>query len=310
MKINEMRQVLVVGAGTIGQQTALQCAMHGYEVTLYDISHQALLRATAQVKFYAQQLVAEGRLTDAEAQGALARIAGTADAGEAAREADLLSESVPEDPQLKARVFAQFNELCPARTIFTTNTSSLVPSMFAEATGRPAQFSALHFHQNVWDSNVVDIMPHAGTSQETVELLYAFARRIGQIPILLRRENHGYVFNAMLNALNRAALSLAARGVASVEDIDRAWMGVMKTPVGPFGILDHIGLQTAWDITQYWAHELGDPELQANADFIKGYLDQGRFGVKSGQGFYSYPRPAFAQPGFLAGDPDRPAGLG
>ena len=174
--------------------------------------------------------------------------------------------------------------------------------MLAEATGRPAQFAALHFHQHVWDSNVVDIMPHSGTSRETVDLLHAFAKRIGQIPILVKKESPGYVFNAMLNALNGAALALAAQGVATVEDIDRAWMGVMHTTVGPFGILDVVGLKTAWDITRYWAEALSDPELQANADFLKGYIDRGRLGVKSGRGFYTYPNPAYARPGFLSSD--------
>ncbi len=304
MRVEDIQQVLIVGAGTMGQQISLQCAMYGFNVALYDISGPALATAMGWVNTYAQQLVAEGRLTAAEADAALARITTTADAAHAAGEADLLSESVPEDPELKAKVFAWLNELCPARTIFTTNTSSLMPSMFAQATGRPAQFAALHFHQYVWDSNVVDIMPHAGTSEQTVQLLDAFAKRIGQIPILCRKESPGYVFNAMLNALNRAALTLAANGVASVEDIDRAWIGVMKTPVGPFGILDHVGLETAWHITKHWADALQDPELQTNAGFLKRYIDEGRLGVKSGGGFYDYPDPAYAQPGFLTAETD------
>jgi 3-hydroxybutyryl-CoA dehydrogenase len=200
---------------------------------------------------------------------------------------------------LKGRVFAQFNGLCPPRTIFTTNTSSFVPSMFAEASGRPAQFAAFHFHHVVWVSNVVDIMPHPGTATETVDLLHAFAQRIGQIPILCRKENHGYVFNAMLNALNGAALTLVANGVASAQDVDRAWMGVMKMPVGPFGILDRVGLDTAWDITAHWATALGDPQLQKNADLLKEYVDQGHLGTKSGKGFYAYPNSVYQRPGFL-----------
>jgi 3-hydroxybutyryl-CoA dehydrogenase len=300
VNVEDIHRVLIVGAGTMGQQIGLQCAMHGYRVTLYDATEDALKTAASQVRSYAAQMVEGDLLTSEKADAALARMDATSDPARAAA-ADLLSESVPEDPELKGRVLAQFNQLCPARTIFTTNTSSLVPSMFAEATGRPALFAALHFHQYVWHSNVVDIMPHPGTAPETVGLLQAFAQRIGQIPIVLKKENYGYVFNAMLNALNRAALSLAARGVASVEDIDRAWMGVMKTGVGPFGILDQIGLQTAWDITRYWAKALNDPELQANADFLWQYLDQGRLGVKSGRGFYTYPDPAYAQPGFLTG---------
>jgi 3-hydroxybutyryl-CoA dehydrogenase len=302
MRIDEVKRVLVVGAGTMGQQIGLQCAMHGYDVVLYDIAPDMVDQALRHVRETVDSLRSGGRLTQAQAHAALNRVTATSDPEVAAFEVDLLSESVPEDPELKGRVFAQFHQLCPPRAIFTTNTSSLVPSMFAEATGRAAQFAALHFHQPVWDSNVVDIMPHPGTSVETVALLRAFAKRIGQIPIELKRESYGYVFNSMLNALNRAALTLAASGVASVEDIDRAWMGVMKMPIGPFGILDGVGLDTAWHITHYWAEALDDEELRGNAEFLKGYLDQGRLGVKSGRGFYEYPEPAYQNPGFITSE--------
>jgi 3-hydroxybutyryl-CoA dehydrogenase len=302
MEIEDVRCVLIAGTGTMGQQIGLQCAMHGYEVVAYDIAPEALEVANAQIKAYAAQLVGQGRLTQNEADAVLARIRYTTDPEDAASQADLLSESVPEDPALKGKLLAQFNELCPPHTIFTTNTSTLIPSMFAEATGRPAQFAALHFHTYVWDSNVVDIMPHPGTSPETVALLEAFARRIGQIPIMLQKESHQYVFNAMLGALNTAAIKLVVDGVASVEDVDRAWMGVMKTPVGPFGILDMVGLETVWHITQYWAMATKDPQLQANADFVKQYVDKEWLGVKTGRGFYTYPNPAFARPEFLTGE--------
>ncbi|MBE7550621.1 MAG: 3-hydroxyacyl-CoA dehydrogenase [Anaerolineales bacterium] len=301
MNIEDIRRVLIVGAGTMGQQIGLQCAMHGYQVMLYDIDLAALDTAQTQIKMYTGHLTAQGRLAQGEVEAVLARIIPTSDPQQAA-EADLLSESVPEDPALKGKILAQFNDICPAHTLFTTNTSTLLPSMFAEATGRPAQFAAFHFHQFVWESNVVDIMPHPGTAAETVALLELFARRIGQIPIVLKKENYGYVFNAMLSALNRAALSLAAGGVASVEDVDRAWMVVMKTRIGPFGILDVIGLETAWDITEYWAKALHDHQLQANADFLKNYIEQNRLGLKNGQGFYTYPNPVYQQPGFLTGE--------
>ena len=300
MEIGDIQRVLVIGAGTMGQQIGLQCAMHGSDVILYDIAPDALKKARNQMQTYATQLVAEAHLTQEQAHVALGRITATTDPKHAAAEADLLSESVPEDPELKARVFSQFNQLCPPHTIFTTNTSTLLPSMFAEATGRPSQFAALHFHTYVWASNVVDIMPHPDTSQETMALLRAFARQIGQIPIVLKQESHGYVFNAMLNAVSQAALTLAANGIASAEDIDRAWMIVMKMPVGPMGILDNVGLETAWHINQYWANATKDPQLQKNADFLKQYVDQGRLGVKSGQGFYTYPNSAYQQPGFLS----------
>jgi 3-hydroxybutyryl-CoA dehydrogenase len=131
------------------------------------------------------------------------------------------------------------------------------------------------------------------------ELVVQFARRIGQVPIELRREYNGYVFNSMYAALNRAAITLAQQQVASIEDIDRAWMHVTKAPVGPLGALDAVGLDTAWTITDYWARQLGDEQLQANASFLKAYVDRGDLGVKSGRGFYTYPDPAYAQPGFI-----------
>lgn len=305
MKIEAVRRVLVVGAGTMGQEIGLQCAMHGYDVALYDASEEALRGARERHEAVLTDFVAEDRLSGTLKEATLARITFTTDPEEAAAEVDLLSESVPEQPALKREVFAQFNRLCPPRTIFATNTSSFVPSMFAEASGRPAQFAAFHFHHVVWVSNVVDVMPHPGTAPETVELLEAFAQRIGQIPIVCQKESHGYVFNAMLNALNGAALTLVANGVASVRDVDRAWMGVMKMPIGPLGILDGVGLDTAYDITKYWADALGDPQLQKNAQLLKSYVDEGRLGTKTGEGFYRYPDPAYQQPDFLT--PEGPA---
>ena len=297
MNAADINHVLIIGAGTMGGQIALQCAMHGLDVALYDVSADALARGMERVRGYASYLVAQGRADD----DALGRIRPVTNMAAAAAEADLVSESVPEDPALKGRVFAQLNELCPPRTVFTTNSSTLLPSMFAAATGRPARFAALHFHLPPWDANVVDIMAHSDTAPEIVELLVAFAQRIGQIPIVTRRESSGYVFNAMLSALNGAALKLAAEGVADVADIDRAWMGIMKTPIGPFGIMDMIGLETIWTITDFWATALGDKGLQANADFVRGYLDRGRHGRKNGHGFYDYPHPAFAADDFLEG---------
>jgi 3-hydroxybutyryl-CoA dehydrogenase len=169
LKIEDIKTVLIIGSGTMGQQIGFQCAAHGYDVVLHDISQKLLDNA-------------------------------------------LISESVPEDPELKGKVLARFNEICPVKTIFTTNTSSLLPSMFAEATGRPARFAAFHFHDTRFN-NIVDIMPHPGTSSETMALIENFARRIGLVPIVMKKENNGYVFNAMLMELLKSAQSLAANGV-------------------------------------------------------------------------------------------------
>ncbi len=119
---------------------------------------------------------------------------------------------------------------------------------------------------------------------------------------MLNKENRGYVFNSMLSTLFMSALTLASKDVASIEDIDRAWMGVMHTPMGPFGIMDQVGLKTVWTITDYWAKALNDKNFQFNANFIEQYVKKGNLGTKTKQGFYSYPNPAYGQAGFLGND--------
>ncbi len=303
MNIDDIRHVLVIGGGTMGRQIAFRCAVQGYDVTVYDVSPDALKNAAAKMKADAAQRVDEKRLTQEEANASLARVRFSNNPEDAA-DADLVSESVPEDPDLKAKVFAQFNAICPPRTIFATNTSTLLPSMFATATGRPDRFAAMHFY-NVWDAKLADIMPHPGTNPETVQLLQAFAKRLGQLPLVLKKENPSYVGNVLINAMSNVAFRLFKDGVASAEDIDRAAMIVMGTRMGPFGLWDFDGLDTIWQIAQTNARISGDPEAQANADwFKKEYIDKGWLGVKSGRGFYTYPDPAFSRPGFLTGEPD------
>jgi len=299
MQIEDVRRVAVAGAGTMGQQIGFQCAGHGYDVVIHDIDPAALEGARARIDAYAANLESGGLITSELRAAAQARITLTSDLGEAARDADLLSEAVYEDPDLKARVFAEWDAACPPRTIFLTNTSMLLPSQFAKASGRAERLLALHFHLPVWVNNLADVMPHPRTAPEVTKLVLAFARRIGQVPIELRREYNGYVFNSMYSALNRAAITLAQQGVASIEDIDRAWMHVTRAPVGPLGALDAVGLDTTWMITDYWARQLDDEQLRANAAFLKAYVDRGDLGVKTGRGFYTYPDPAYARPGFI-----------
>lgn len=299
MNLEDIKTVLIIGSGTMGQQIGFQCAVSGFNVMMYDISNEMLEKADKRLDKLSKSYIDAGRLTPETAAAARAKIQMTTDAQAAGEHADFVSESVPEDPRLKGKVFAQFNEICPAHAIFTTNTSSLVPSMFAEVTGRPERFAAFHFH-DTRVTNIVDIMPHPQTSPEIVDLIEAFAVRIGQIPIMLKKENFGYVFNALIMELFKSAQTLAANDVASIEDIDRAWMGVMHTPVGPFGIMDSIGLDTVWKLTDYWAKIVKDPQQIANAAFMKPYVDKGEVGEKVGKGFYSYPKPAYSKSDFVS----------
>jgi 3-hydroxybutyryl-CoA dehydrogenase len=300
VKVSDIKSVLILGAGTMGRQIGYLCAVYGYHVTLYDLSREILDSALDGIAELNRRFVSMGRIGPQQPAKIMARISATTDPVEAAKDADLISESLPEDPGLKAGIFAQFNKLCPERTIFTTNTSTLVPSMFADSTGRPDKFCALHFH-DVRTTKVVDVMPHPGTAPEVVQLLLDFVKGLGQTAISVERENNGYVFNAMLTSLFSSALTLAANGVATVEDIDRAWMGVMNAPVGPFGLMDQVGILTVWSVVNYWAKRTEDSQSFANADFLKQYLDKGLLGAKTNKGFYEYPNPSYRAPEFVAG---------
>ena len=300
MKAEGIKRILIIGGGTMGSQIALQFAMHGCDIVVYDIAEEVLAKSVTSIRRMAASLVRQQAVTPEEAEAAIGRITTTTVPETAAVDIDLISESIPEDPILKGETFSLFHGLCPERAIFTTNTSTLLPSMFAEASGRPEKLLALHFH-DLRISNVVDIMPHRGTDEKVVALVQAFAKRMGLAPIMMERESSGYIFNAMFGALLLSAQTLAANQIASIEDIDRAWMGVMKMPIGPFGMMDNVGLDTVWKITDYWGKRSGNEQQLQNAAFLKQYVERGALGQKSGKGFYSYPQPSFIEPGFVEG---------
>jgi len=147
----------------------------------------------------------------------------------------------------------------------------------------------------VFYSRVVDIMPHPGTDPDLIPLLETLGRKLNQVPVLVKKENPGYIFNTMLMALIGAAGKLKTRDVAEIEDIDKSWMVNFHMPMGPFGILDSIGLETAWHVT----HHMPDAASQAFAKLLKTYIDQGKLGEKTGEGFYTYPNPKYRDPSFL-----------
>jgi 3-hydroxybutyryl-CoA dehydrogenase len=272
----------------------LQAALNGFDTIIYDIDEQAFGKAKTFQDRILGQLQQTGQVSAQQADEARSRIRFTTDAVDAATGADFINESVTEDLAIKKQVWLQFGKLCPPNTIFTTNTSYLLPSWFAAETGRPEKFCACHFH-DVFQANVVDIMPHAGTDPAMIDLLMEMGRRLKQTPVLVKKESPGYIFNAMLVALIGAAGALVTSEVASVEDVDRSWMGNFKMPQGPFGILDAIGLDTAWHVTS----SLKDDKSRKFAELLKSYIDQGKKGIKTGEGFYKYPNPAYAAKSFV-----------
>ena len=286
----------------MGTQIAVQCASHGRFVLLCDSLRAAVEQAPARLQRLAQDLSTKGLLpSSSSSRDTLRRIELGIEMDDAAAQAAIVIECVPEDLELKKSVFEQLARHCRPETIFLTNTSSLVPSQLAGSCGHPERMAALHFHLPVATSNVVDLMPHPGTDPEVVTAIDAFAREIGQVPIHYKREYHGYIFNSIFGAMQRQALDLVIQGVASFEDVDRSWMGIYKMPIGPFGMFDQIGLDTIAEIMAHWAETLNDNAIGRRVEYLKEFTGQGFLGVKSSRGFYRYPSPAYAASGFLSG---------
>lgn len=278
--------VTVLGAGVLGTQIALQTARHGIPVVVYDISDDAVATGRERLAGIVEQYlgdVGEGERPAAEA--AVAHIAFTTDLAEAVSAAGLVIEAVPERLELKRSVYAQLAGVAPADTVFATNSSTLLPSAIADATGRPDRFLALHFANHVWRQNTAEVMGTEATDPAVFESVATFAEEIGMVPIRLHKEQPGYVLNSLLVPFLDAAADLVLRGVADPETVDTTWRIGTGAPLGPFQIFDVVGLRTAHAI----ASASSDPGARAWAEHLqREYLDKGRFGVESGEGFYRY----------------------
>ena len=289
-----LRKICILGAGTLGSRVALQSAISCFTVSIFDLKQASLDSALFTMQKILRQLVRGGTLTESQVPEILQRIQPTLDLPEALKGADLVNESVTEDVAIKKSLWAEVGKLAESHTWLTTNTSYLLPSQFAEETGSPSRFCAFHFH-DVFYSRVVDIMPHPGTDPTLIGVLEKLGRKLNQVPVIVRKENPGYLFNTMLMALLGAAGKLITREVGSIEDIDKSWMVNFHMPIGPFGILDSIGLDTAWHVT----HKMSDSASQAFAAHLKTYIDQGKLGEKTGEGFYTYPNRRYREPDFI-----------
>ena len=277
-----LQRVTVLGTGVLGAQIAFQCAFHGKSVTAYDIDAAALERARDALTRLAQTYAADLPGTTPEATTRVAAaIALSSDLAQAVRDADLVIEAVPEKLELKRSVYAELARLAREGTIFATNSSTLLPSAFADATGRPEKFLALHFANHIWRQNTAEVMGTPQTDPEVFEQVARFAAEIGMEPIRLHKEQPGYVLNSLLVPLLNAAAALLLKGVASPEDIDKTWRIGTGAKLGPFQIYDIVGLRTAYNIAS------ANPATQGWAEYLKvNYIDKGRLGAGAGGGFY------------------------
>lgn len=297
---NTINNLTLLGAGVLGGQIAWHSAFKGKHVVVYDLYEKGLEQCRRDQERYAQTYSSDLGVSEADLAATRSRLSFTTDLSAAAAQADLVIEAVPEEPAIKIKTYEELAKYLPNHTLIATNSSTLLPSQFAAATGRPDKYCALHFANLIWRMNLAEVMAHADTAEETIVAITRFAIEIGMVPIPVQKEQNGYVLNSWFAPLLQAGISLVVNGVSTPEDVDRTFMIANGCAVGPCGMTDVVGMNTAYNVSSYWGAENNDEQMLRNAAYIKEhFLDRGKLGLQNGEGFYKYPNPAYAAPDFL-----------
>jgi enoyl-CoA hydratase / 3-hydroxyacyl-CoA dehydrogenase len=296
--IPEIRKICFIGAGTQGCINSLICSAYGYESVLYDQSQTALQQVTERQQAMGRSMIRQGIFDREALEQTLSRVSATTDLMSAVETADLLNESIHENLELKRKVHKELDALCPEKTILTTNTSSLLVSELEDTVERGDRFAALHFNGTF---PFIDLVPGSRTSDGTVHILKTFIRSLDMRPMLLKKEKDGYLGNSLFISFLTTALLLVIDGHADLEDVDRTWMMIQNSPSGPFAQMDNVGLNVVLDIIGEQARRsrIDDSHYQKFAAFLNPFIKRGDLGVKTGRGFYQYPKPAYRDSGFL-----------
>ena len=290
------QNVTIAGTGVLGSQIAYQTALNGFKVTAYDLDVDAAKQRVLALKdSYKQDL----DLTDEDFQAGLNNLTFTTDLKAAVEDADYVIEALPEKLEIKEDFYKQLSKLAPTKTVFASNSSTMVPSQLVKFVDRPAKFLHMHFANKIWKCNVAEIMGTDQTDPAVYQEVVDFAKAIKMVPIEIHKEQPGYVLNALLIPFVVSAMSLWVKGVADPETVDKDWMISTGAPVGPFMMLDDVGLRTTWNIMNGLYATQHKELFKQIADKLKEKLDAGQEGLESGEGFYKYPHPAFEDPDFL-----------
>ena len=325
------KNIVLAGGGVLGSQIAYQSAYCGFDVTIYLRSEESVVRAKKKIdrlhniylaeledfksklgnpiaiKMFGKGLYPNPENLTVEkidelkgnAVKAYENIKYVTDLAEAVKDADLVIESMAENEKDKIAFYEKLAPLLPDKTVVVTNSSTLLPSMFAKYTGRPDKYLSLHFANSIWKNNTAEVMTQAQTDEKYFNEVMQFANDIRMIGLPVRKEKSGYLLNSMLVPFLLSGLDLYAAGISDPESIDIAWTRGTGAPKGPFQIFDTVGLNTAYNIVHQYQSVPGifSPLLKKMMmpynfkkmeAILKKYIDDGKLGMSSGEGFYKY----------------------
>lgn len=287
MRLEDIKKICVVGAGNMGHQIALSCALAGYQVACTDISQAMLDKAEAFARSYLPERVAKGKMTQEAAEQAFKNLSFTMSLEGAAGDADFIIEAAVEKLGIKRKLFADLDRIAPPHAILATNSSYIVSSQVADGIQRPDKICNMHFFNPALVMKLVEVVQGPHTSEETAEITVALCEKLGKTSVLLKKEIYGFLVNRILAALTQEALFLADMEIATLQEIDIAVTHALGHPMGPFRLMDLTGIDLAYYSAMERYQNSRDPKDRPSPMIVEKYT-RGEWGKKSGKGFYTY----------------------
>jgi 3-hydroxybutyryl-CoA dehydrogenase len=294
--MSSLSRVAIIGAGTMGRRIAFTTTARGFQTTVFDTSPVARRDAPVAIERLLTGRETAGLLEPGTTARALGCLTVADTLARCVADADVVIESVPEQVDVKRQVFGEIDRAAPPHALIGTNSSAIPGSWLADATRRPERVFNSNF--GTPDDPQVEVMPHPGTSVETLDGAVAFMRALGLVPLVVHKEIVGYAGNRVWRAIKKEVLFLLAGGYSTAENVDRNWMLGWHVPIGPCGLMDKIGLDVVRDIELIYFRASGDPSDRPPA-FLDAMVGRGELGEKTGLGFYRYPNPAYTRSGWL-----------
>ena len=287
MATEKPKKAAVVGSGAMGHGIAELLAMNGYEVTMIDINDELLQKAKEKIKWSLDKFVEKKRIRKEDADAAMARIHTTTSYQEAAKDIDLAIEAVPENMDLKRKVFSALDAAAPLQAILASNTSTLSITEMGKATKRPNKVAGMHFFNPPLMMQLVEVIKGENTNQETINTLFELSKKLGKTPIIVRKDVRGFIVNRILGIVFNEAFWAFQRGEATKEGIDSSVKYTGGFPMGWFELADFVGLDIAYEVGRILYEAYGE-RFKPCEEIIGPLIKEHKFGQKTGTGFYDW----------------------
>ena len=281
-----IKKIGVVGAGAMGNGIAQVSAQIGYDVVMRDIEMRFVEGGMKSIERFLSKSVEKGKIDASEKETVIGRIKGTTDMDDL-KDVDFVVEAVIEDLDLKKSVFKELDELCKPDVILASNTSSMSITEIAASTARPDKVCGMHFFNPVPIMRLVEVIRGYSTSDETIVTTTELAQKMGKTTVEVKKDSPGFIVNRIMIPHMIEAIKIVEEGIASIEDVDKAVKNGLNYPMGPFELMDLTGIDIAYFVTQYFFNELNKENKWVAPNLLKTMVRAGKFGKKTGGGWYS-----------------------